>query len=442
MAGDGLLRRFVELRAASRSDDPFVPECLLQPDDEESAFWVERALPDLMAWRRDRDRFVGPNHHVRLDTDLDFLDGLFHQYRMSGEPRLSLKSAGRVYNFLARFATAPRRGICIVATARNEGVYLLEWLAYHKSIGVEAFFLYSNNNDDGSDELLRRLSKAGAINWLENIVGEETSPQFKAYNHALNVLPQVLDFRWAIFIDLDEFLVVDPDRFTGLDDYVTWQEQQPVDAIGFNWANIGSSGLNKWSPEFLRNRFTQRVGGPDKHIKSMLRPQRFLYCRVHYPVADWRIPVVMRDSSGYPDLNYYGGVGDERAFSLHPKAEAAWVNHYCTKSAEEFVWRRWRNVGSEKISKSLLTPNWLRAFAAQHWLTDLVHDDRILRCGHGFQECYDALISIAGVPTILEEVHDTFCVKLKSIKNQLLNDPSFINSSDELVQSFLNCLRT
>ena len=94
----------------------------------------------------------------------------------------------------------------------------------HKAIGIETFFVYSKNNDDGSDALLKRLSEAGVIYWLKSVVADGTSPQFKAYNHALNVLPQILDYEWALFIDLDEFLVLNPDRFAGLTDYVAWQE--------------------------------------------------------------------------------------------------------------------------------------------------------------------------------------------------------------------------
>jgi len=423
-----MLRRLLELRAASSSDNPFVPECLLQPGDAESEFWVGRILPDLMSWRRDRNRFLGPNRHVRLDTDLDFLHHL--------EPRISVGSAGRLCNFLARFTTEPSRGICAVATARNEGVYLLEWLAYHKSIGIETFFIYSNDNDDGSDALLRRLSEAGVIHWLENIVGVDTVPQQKAFNHALNALPQVLDYKWALFIDLDEFLVIDPDRFKGLADYVAWQEQEVLDAVAFSWVQMSSSGLNKWSPEFVRSRFTQRFTLPDQHIKSLFRPQRFLYCQPHYPITDWRVPVAIRDSSGYPHLNYYG---DQPWFLLHPKAEVAWVNHYCFKSAEEYVWRRWRGSGNHKVGAELLTPAWLRVFASQHRSTDVVDDNRILRCDEGFDECYDALLKISGVSDILERVRDNFLGNLKRIIGDLLRDPAF-NLPDELVQAFFKCL--
>jgi hypothetical protein len=426
--GDGLLKRVLDLRAASASDIPSVPGSLLQPPNAESEFWVGRILSDLMAWRRDRNRALDPGQHIRLGPDLDFLHCL--------ENGISLGSSGRLYNFLTRYTTQPTRDICVVATARNEGVYLLEWIAYHKSIGIETFFIYSNDNDDGSNALLKRLSDAGVITLVENVLDGDTPPQQKAFNHALNVLPHILDYKWAIFIDIDEFLVVDPNRFAALSDYITWQEKQTIDAIAFSWIIMTSWGQNKWSPEFVRQRFTRRRTHPDKHIKSMFRPQKFLHCQPHYPLTDWRVPVSIRDSSGSPHLNYYGS--NEPSFMIHPKAEAAWINHYYFKSAEEFVWQRWRGAGNHKVGPELLTASWLRGFADQ--ATDqIIHDERILQCSKRFQECYDSLLKISGVPEILKRIENNFREILKNIITELLIDPTF-DHTDDLLAAFFGCL--
>ena len=53
-----------------------------------------------------------------------------------------------------------------MTAVRNEGLYLVEWLAYHRQLGVDAFFIYANDNDDGSDALLAALSRAGVVNWI------------------------------------------------------------------------------------------------------------------------------------------------------------------------------------------------------------------------------------------------------------------------------------
>ena len=56
--------------------------------------------------------------------------------------------------------------ITAVTTQKNEGACLLEWIAYHKIIGFTDIVILSNDCEDGSDEMLDHLSKAGEIERL------------------------------------------------------------------------------------------------------------------------------------------------------------------------------------------------------------------------------------------------------------------------------------
>jgi len=38
----------------------------------------------------------------------------------------------------------------MITSMRNEAPYILEWLAYHRSIGVDGFLIYSNDCDDAT----------------------------------------------------------------------------------------------------------------------------------------------------------------------------------------------------------------------------------------------------------------------------------------------------
>ncbi|MEL6427490.1 MAG: glycosyltransferase family 2 protein, partial [Pseudomonadota bacterium] len=51
----------------------------------------------------------------------------------------------------------------IVTTMRNEGPYILEWLAHHRAVGFTDFLVFSNDCDDGTDALLDRLHELGQI---------------------------------------------------------------------------------------------------------------------------------------------------------------------------------------------------------------------------------------------------------------------------------------
>ena len=53
--------------------------------------------------------------------------------------------------------------ICAILTVRNEGAFLLEWLAHHRAVGVTDFVVFSNDCDDGTDLILDRLAAMGLI---------------------------------------------------------------------------------------------------------------------------------------------------------------------------------------------------------------------------------------------------------------------------------------
>ncbi|HBD0355695.1 TPA: glycosyltransferase family 2 protein, partial [Escherichia coli] len=56
---------------------------------------------------------------------------------------------------------------CIGAIFKNEGPYILEWIAYHQSIGVDRFYIVDNVSNDTSSELLCDLHSLGIITRIE-----------------------------------------------------------------------------------------------------------------------------------------------------------------------------------------------------------------------------------------------------------------------------------
>ena len=53
--------------------------------------------------------------------------------------------------------------IAIGAIFRNEKEYILEWIAWHQSQGIDKFIIYDNESDDGTFELLELLQKHSVI---------------------------------------------------------------------------------------------------------------------------------------------------------------------------------------------------------------------------------------------------------------------------------------
>ena len=58
--------------------------------------------------------------------------------------------------------------ITTVTCVKNEGPFLLEWIAFHQCIGVTNFLFYSNDCDDGTDTLLDALAELGHVTHLLN----------------------------------------------------------------------------------------------------------------------------------------------------------------------------------------------------------------------------------------------------------------------------------
>lgn len=127
--------------------------------------------------------------------------------------------------FQARFDTLERRGdarfgylpdppapqrddrVLIVGAMKNEGPYILDWVAWHLSIGVTHFLIYTNDCADGTIEILDRLGRMGFVTRLDNPwrAGAARGPQHLVYK----LCPERPEYRaadWIANIDVDEFI--------------------------------------------------------------------------------------------------------------------------------------------------------------------------------------------------------------------------------------------
>jgi hypothetical protein len=377
--------------------------------------WAQRVLPELVAWRHSRAG-VQPAGVMHSPASDEFAGDPLEGY---GQPQ-----AGFALNALARGHVTPRRGACLIAAARNEGPYLLEWLAYHRAIGFEHAFIYTNDNLDGSDALLEALAGHGVITLVHNQAGTHCGPQYKAHAHALCLLPQVLDYRWAAVIDLDEFIGFDTRLFGGIDDFIAWHETQPVDAIALCWLMFVAGARDEWRDVFTAERFTRREPGVNQHVKSIFRPGKFWNAHAHYPYPTLNAPVVYRTEDGL--LHHHPGVQDRiPAYAAPPTANVAWVAHYWLRSAPEALWKVARGHGDWKdrpAERHLEMSQFMfRSFVALSKRTDLVEDRRMLACAPGYAAELAALRALPGVGDIDARIRQDFAARLKKMAAAFVN---------------------
>ena len=234
--------------------------------------------------------------------------------------------------------------VCVVTTARNEGIYILEWIAHYKNLGVDHIYIYSNNNSDSSDLLLRSLSDRNIITYIENDMASGEDAQSKSYSHALMVNNSILNYEWSIFVDMDEFLCVNKNIFYNIKEFLLWHENKEVDIISINWSFVASGGNKRWKESPIYSRF-KGENIVDIHVKCINRTNKFIGSRPHHPYWDDQYDVFFRDSSREEHLCFSGPVSGEKSFSDNKKTNYAIIYHFFEKSVEEFIWKFSRNRG-------------------------------------------------------------------------------------------------
>ncbi len=98
-----------------------------------------------------------------------------------------------------------RQRALIVTTMRDEGPFILEWLAHHKAIGFTDFLVYSNDCSDGTDAMLDRLAEMGHVVHVPNRPKGRKTVQWQALSDA-GRHPLVQQADWIYGTDVDEFL--------------------------------------------------------------------------------------------------------------------------------------------------------------------------------------------------------------------------------------------
>jgi tetratricopeptide (TPR) repeat protein len=237
----------------------------------------------------------------------------------------------------------PARRTAVVTAFRDEGLSILEWVAHYRVLGFDTLFIYSNDNADGSEELLRLLAGHGIVTYVENRIGVESrndgklrySPQIKAYGHALHLLPELWEHEWALFVDGDEFLIPD-ERYSFeigrvIDAAIARFPGRPPSAICFHWLSYVSSAY-AWDPRPLLRRFVHAE--PRRNLKSLVLLRDTLSMQLmHFPKL---VPDRFAVRANLVPLE------NHRWRGIDPVLEGGHINHYWTKSFEEFSLKKAR----------------------------------------------------------------------------------------------------
>lgn len=236
---------------------------------------------------------------------------------------------------------------CIVATARNEGVYIVEWVAYHLALGFEKIFLYTNNNQDESLGLLRELHDNGFIELIESDVSQGGNAQAKAYTHALIGTADVNRYEWCAMIDVDEFVTYEMDKFRSISDYLEWVGGTGAEVLALSWILVANEvKCENWMTTPVTKRLDKHSPTQSKLIKCISRPESMISSGPHYPISSngCSLSVVNSERRRYIHDKLESPTDITRSAS--PTFANAYLYHFELKSFPELIWKYSRNRGN------------------------------------------------------------------------------------------------
>ncbi len=240
---------------------------------------------------------------------------------------------------------------------RNEGAFLLEWLAHHRAVGFDDFVVFSNDCDDGTDTMLDRLAEMGVLTHIRNDGPyDKGGIQFTALKLAAK-MEAVARADWILPLDVDEFVNIHTGDHTLSALHAALPE---ATAITLTWRLFGSGGQMRYADTPVTDTFTNCAP------VIMYWPWRAAMFKTLYRNdGTYRKPGVHRprdpDKARIAQARWFDGSGRElpdlfrtrRIFSNYGRDNyaLAQLNHYPLGAMESYVLKadRGRAVHSEHL---------------------------------------------------------------------------------------------
>ena len=228
----------------------------------------------------------------------------------------------------------PTGKVAVCAIGRLENRYAVEWVEHYKQLGVDKIYICDDNRPEDGEcfgESLFEYIESGFVSlWAGMKPG--TILQKQAYEELYNLIKDRYD--WIGFFDFDEFVEIQDGR--NVKDLLSGFDF--ADVVVMNWRTMTDNGLVHYEPKPLKERFTEGTDESlaiNRHVKSFVRGgiDGISFNDPHCPNA--------------PKLNVVNVLGEQveqvpiQSTVIH---KVAWINHYNTKTAEEWATLKMRRL--------------------------------------------------------------------------------------------------
>lgn len=292
--------------------------------------------------------------------------------------------------------------VLVTTSVRNEGPYLLEWIAWYRTLGVTDFLIYSNDCDDGTDKLLDLLARHDVIHHEVSEPPSERSIQWNAFRAAWrHDLRKVAD--WMLITDVDEFPVIHAGDGK-LSDLIAGVPEN-ADAITLPWRLFGSNGKIGISGKPVTAEFTRSAPEVLHHpisatfFKSMFRPKSFRGPGVHRPRHRKDSSPVWVDGSGVLLPQQLSQQDKALVLLGYDRRKLVDLHHYSLRSAHAFLVKAERGLPNH-MTKKIELGYWVERnfnteenYAAQRYDMQFIQELEALKALPGVTELHDASLN-------------------------------------------------
>jgi hypothetical protein len=209
----------------------------------------------------------------------------------------------------------------ITANVRDDNDYLDEWITYHLAIGFEKIIIYDHRsaipvvNTWGDKIVVIRLDRDSLFK--PEFIHNDTLKNFKSY--------------WMAHIDVDEFIVLFHHK--DINEFLKMYEQWG--AVGFCWSMYGGNGHRTKPPGLVKDNYLWHT--PDENpmwVKSIINTQ---YC---VRIDDPHFGTYTRPAVTDMFQEFSGPTAESTRLNAR-------INHYFTRSLEEYERKRARGTGND-----------------------------------------------------------------------------------------------
>ena len=242
-----------------------------------------------------------------------------------------------------------RTKVAVCAIGRLENRYAVEWVEHYKQLGVDKIYICDDNRPEDGEcfgESLFEYIESGFVSlWAGMKPG--TILQKQAYEELYYLIKDRYD--WIGFFDFDEFVEIQDGR--DVEDFLTGFEF--ADVVVMNWRTMTDNGLVHYEPKPLKERFTEGTDESlviNRHVKSFVRGgiDGISFNDPHCP-----------NSPELTVVNVHGIRVEQVPIQPQVIHDVAWINHYNTKTAEEWATLKMRRLSpcGDEYNKEMKAKN-------------------------------------------------------------------------------------